>query len=89
MRLGSLALAGTGLTRLPGMSGTLAPAEEPAVIFVWLPGGPAHQDTFDMKPDAPLEYRGEFKPIRTTVPGLDVCELLPMHAAMVVGTRNS
>jgi len=81
MRLGSLALAGTGLTRLPGMAGTLAPAEEPAVIFVWLPGGPAHQDTFDMKPDAPLEYRGEFKPIRTTVPGLDVCELLPMHAA--------
>lgn len=81
LRLGSLALAGTGLTRVPGMAGTLARDEEPAVIFVWLPGGPAHIDTFDMKPHAPAEYRGEFKPIKTTVSGIEVCELLPLHAA--------
>ena len=81
LRLGSLALAGTGLTGIPGLAGTLAREEEPAVIFVWLPGGPAHIDTFDMKPHAPAEYRGEFKPIKTTVSGIDVCELLPLHAA--------
>jgi hypothetical protein len=43
-------------------------------------GGPAHQDLWDMKPEAPVEYRGEFKPISTTVPGLQVCEHLPMLA---------
>ena len=52
----------------------------PAVIFVWLPGGPPHQDTFDMKPDAPAEYRGAYKPIRTNVPGIDICEHLPRLA---------
>jgi len=51
-----------------------------SVIFVWLPGGPPHMETYDMKPDAPAEYRGEFNPIKTNVPGIDVCELLPMHA---------
>ena len=50
------------------------------MIFLWLPGGPPHMETYDMKPDAPAEYRGDFKPIRTKVPGLDVCELLPLHA---------
>jgi len=53
---------------------------DPAVIFVWLPGGPPHMETYDMKPDAPVEYRGDFRPIKTVVPGLDVCELLPRHA---------
>jgi hypothetical protein len=51
-----------------------------SVIFVWLPGGPPHMETYDMKPHAPAEYRGEFNPIQTNVPGTDVCELLPMHA---------
>ena len=50
-----------------------------SVIFVWLPGGPPHMETYDMKPNAPVEYRGEFRPISTNVPGMDVCELLPMH----------
>lgn len=53
---------------------------ETAVIFIWLPGGPPHMEMYDMKPDAPLEYRGEFRPISTVVPGLDVCELMPRHA---------
>jgi hypothetical protein len=48
-----------------------------AVILLWLWGGPSHLDTFDMKPDAPVEYRGPFEPIATSVPGIRVCELLP------------
>ena len=51
-----------------------------SVIFVWLAGGPPHMETYDMKPDAPRDYRGEFSPIETNVPGIEVCELLPMHA---------
>jgi hypothetical protein len=50
------------------------------VLFMW--GGPAQQDTWDMKPDAPLPYRGEFKPIATTVPGLRICEHLPRLAKL-------
>src|SRR6478672_7265351 len=48
------------------------------VLFMW--GGPAQQDTWDLKPDAPEQVRGEFKPIPTTVPGLTVCEHLPLLA---------
>jgi hypothetical protein len=48
-----------------------------SVIMVYLPGGPSHIDMFDMKPDAPVEIRGEFLPIPSNVPGLDVCELMP------------
>jgi hypothetical protein len=51
-----------------------------SVIFIWLPGGPPHMETYDMKPNAPAEYRGEFRPIKTNVPGIEVCELLPLHA---------
>ena len=46
-------------------------------IFIFLEGGPSHQDTFDLKPDAPSEYRGEFNPISTSVPGIQICEHLP------------
>jgi hypothetical protein len=51
-------------------------------IVVFLFGAPAHQDTFDMKPDSPSEVRGEFRPIATTVPGTQVCEHLPRLARM-------
>ena len=51
-----------------------------SVIFIWLPGGPPHMETYDMKPDAPEDYRGDFRPIHTNVPGIDVCEHLPLHA---------
>ena len=51
-----------------------------ACILVWLDGGPSHLDTFDPKPDAPREVRGPFKPIRTSVPGLQFSELLPRTA---------
>ena len=49
-------------------------------IMIFLPGGPPHQDMFDLKMDAPAEIRGEFKPIGTNVPGIEVCELFPMLA---------
>src|SRR6185369_10722978 len=52
------------------------------VIFLWLQGGPPQHETFDPKPDAPAEIRGEFKPIQTSVPGVHFCELLPRTAAI-------
>src|SRR5437764_4353661 len=57
------------------------PSKPRSVILVFLTGAPSHLDTFDMKPDAPPEVRGEFKPIATKVPGLHVCEHLPRLAA--------
>ncbi|MCU0705051.1 MAG: DUF1501 domain-containing protein [Fimbriiglobus sp.] len=80
LRFGSVAVAGAAAGVSPFTLSAKEPdatTNDPAVIFVWLPGGPPHQDTFDMKPDAPGEYRGDFRPIRTTVPGLDICEHLP------------
>lgn len=55
-------------------------ASDTAVIFIWLPGGPPHMEMYDMKPDAPAEYRGDYRPMRTVVPGVDICEHMPMHA---------
>jgi hypothetical protein len=52
------------------------------VLFLWLQGGPPQHETFDPKPDAPAEIRGEFKPIATNVPGIHICELLPRTAAI-------
>ncbi len=51
-----------------------------SAILVFLGGGPAHQDTFDLKPNAPAEYRGQFSPIKTSVPGIEICEHLPKLA---------
>lgn len=53
-----------------------------AGILVFLSGGPAHQDTFDLKPDAPAEFRGQFQPIASKTSGLAICEHLPRIAAM-------
>lgn len=58
-----------------------ADAQKPkSAIFVWLGGGPTHMDTFDLKPDAPAEVRGEFNPIATNVSGVSICEHLPQLA---------
>ena len=54
-----------------------------AIINVYLPGGPPHIDMWDLKPDAPAEIRGEFKPINTNVPGIEICEHFPRIAKMV------
>jgi hypothetical protein len=64
------------LVALRGLAAESAPQAR-AVILLWLWGGPSHLETFDMKPDAPLEYRGPFDPIATSVPGVQICELLP------------
>lgn len=58
------------------------PASNKSMIVLWLWGGPSHMETFDLKPDAPLEYRGEFRPISTNVPGLEISEQLPQLARL-------
>jgi len=57
-------------------------SSQKAIINIHLPGGPSHQDLFDLKPEAPKEYRGEFMPTNTNVPGFDICEHMPMLATM-------
>src|SRR6266481_4627778 len=81
LRIGGLALGGLALPdilRAEAQSGESNPAK--GIIMVLLPGGPTHLDTFDLKPDAPVEIRGEFRPIATNVPGIDICEHLPRLA---------
>jgi hypothetical protein len=58
------------------------------VILFWADGGPSHIDLFDLKPEAPAEYRGPFKPIATSVPGLEINELLPKLAARAENGRS-
>ena len=48
--------------------------------MIHLSGGPSHLDMYDMKPGAPSGYRGEFKPIQTDIPGMEICELMPLQA---------
>src|SRR6476620_3593406 len=55
-------------------------SKDTAVILLWLDGGPSHMDLYDMKPEAPAEYRGLWKPIRTLVPGFEITELFPKQA---------
>ena len=82
LQAGSLGLMGLGMNHL-GLLRSLAasPSSSPAratnVIYIFLSGGLAQHESFDMKPDAPLEVRGEFNPIRTRTPGLHICEHLP------------
>src|SRR5437016_10793880 len=81
LRAGSLGMFGLGLPQLLPARTISAPrgkAKACIVLFMW--GGPAQQDTWDPKPNAPAEYRGEFKPIATSLPGLQVCEHLPQLA---------
>jgi Protein of unknown function (DUF1501) len=55
-------------------------AKDTSVILIWKGGGPSHIDTWDLKPEAPAEYRGEFKPIKTNVGGIEISEHLPLSA---------
>jgi hypothetical protein len=82
---GAVAATGLGfgdLLRARAAAATSGNEPDTSVIFLWLPGGPPHMETYDMKPDAPEDYRGEFRPIKTNVSGIDVCELLPLHAKL-------
>ena len=76
--LGAMGLSLAGLMRLEA-SGSLAPERQGKnAIFIYLPGGQSHLDTFDMKPECPdSDVRGEFSPIATNVPGIEICEHLP------------
>ena len=83
LQIGALGLGGLGLAdvfRLQAQEGKGTAARAKSVIMVSLPGGPSHIDMYDLKPDAPVEFRGEFTSIRTKVPGLDFCEHLPLQA---------
>jgi hypothetical protein len=82
LRVGGLAFAGLSLADVFRMQAAASPSagRNKAVILVWLRGGASHIDSFDMKPDAPAEVRGEFKPIPTNVPGIQICEYLPLTA---------
>ncbi|MCZ6795298.1 MAG: DUF1501 domain-containing protein [Planctomycetota bacterium] len=54
--------------------------KDTSVILIWLDGGPSHMDLYDLKPEAPAEYRGIWRPIRTNVPGIEISELFPLQA---------
>jgi hypothetical protein len=90
LKVGGLAVGGLGLPELLRAEAAAAPGTaagagagrgHKSVIMVYLSGGLAHQDTFDLKPDAPAEVRGEFKPVDTRVPGVRFGELLPRLSA--------
>ena len=77
--LGGLGLNLAGYLRL-AEAGQVAPAKGRSAILIYLQGGPSHLDTFDLKPEAPAEIRGEFKPIKTNVSGVEISEHLPKLA---------
>lgn len=85
VQAGSLGLLGMSLPRLLCSQAAAAevaktPRKAKACILLFMWGGPAHQDTWDLKPDAPAEVRGEFQPISTRVPGIQICEHFPKLA---------
>ncbi len=84
LRIGGLGLGGASLLDLlRAEKASDSVGENPkSVIMIFLPGGPPHQDMFDLKMDAPSEVRGEFSPIPTAVPGIQICELFPRMAKM-------
>jgi uncharacterized protein (DUF1501 family) len=79
LRVGSAALFGSavGLPQLLRAADAPGGSRDTSLIFVFLHGGLSTIDTLDLKPDAPAEFRGEFNPVRTRVPGMDLCDLLP------------
>src|SRR3979409_2570212 len=87
IQLGLLGTIGLGFTDILRLRATAVPSSAAKgsgkrvnCIMIWLDGGPSHYETFDPKPDAPSEIRGEFKPIPTAVSGIQVCETLPLTA---------
>jgi Protein of unknown function (DUF1501) len=83
IEVGCSTALGLGLSTLVGgraRAASVTPPRAKSVLFLFLFGGPSHLDTFDPKPDAPDECRGEFRPIDTSVPGVQICEHLPQLA---------
>ncbi len=79
IRVGTASLFGTafGLPQLLRAEEDVKAKKDVSLIFIFLHGGQSHLDTFDLKPDAPAEFRGEFNPAKTKIPGLLICDLLP------------
>jgi hypothetical protein len=94
LRVGGLSLFGLSIPRMlqaAEQASQRPPGRAKSVILFNLLGGPSHMDMFDMKPEAPVEIRGEFQPISSTLPGAPICELLPnvarlMHKATLIRT---
>ncbi len=85
LKLGGLAFGGlslAGLLAARDAQGAASSARTKSVIMVFLAGGPSHIDMYDLKPQAPIEIRGEFNPIATNVPGVRVCEHMPRQATI-------
>ena len=83
LQLGIAGMGAVGLGTLAAMREASAAAgsrKDTSVILLWLDGGPGHMDMYDMKPDAPPEYRGIWRPISTNVPGIEITELFPLQA---------
>ena len=86
LSVGTLGVGGLGLSDLLRLKAEAATAgiakgeKDTSIIFIWLPGVPPHMEMYDMKPEAPADYRGPYRPIHSNVPGIDVCELMPRHA---------
>ncbi len=84
LRIGALAMGGLTLPRLLRAERQAGiRRSQKAVIMVYMCGAPSHQDMYDLKMDAPAEIRGEFRPISTSVPGIQICEHLPRLAAIM------
>ena len=83
LRIGSLAMGGLALPNLLCAEGRTGQRSHKAVIMVYLSGGLSHHDSFDLKPEAPAEIAGEFRPIATRVPGIHISEHLPRLAGMM------
>ncbi|HIG31301.1 MAG TPA: DUF1501 domain-containing protein [Verrucomicrobiales bacterium] len=84
LKIGGLALGGLSLPEiLKAESTSKGGKTQKSLIMIFLPGGPPHQDMFDLKMDAPSGIRGEFQPIRTNVPGIHICELFPRLARLM------
>lgn len=86
LQSGFLAFAGLslpGLLRLEAQAALKSASREKSVIILWMRGGPSQHETWDPKPDAPSEYRGDFGTIGTKVPGIRICDLLPLSAKIM------
>ncbi|MCA9113025.1 MAG: DUF1501 domain-containing protein, partial [Planctomycetaceae bacterium] len=83
LQIGGLAMGGLSMPQiLQAEQASGVGSNNKGIIMIFLPGGPPHQDMWDLKMDAPSEIRGEFHPIATKVPGIEICELFPRLAGM-------
>jgi hypothetical protein len=84
LQAGALGLGGLGLADLLRLEAQgSAPARKKSVIYICLAGGPSHIDMYDLKPEAPDEYRGPFRPVASRLPGVHICEHMPLQAGIM------